>query len=305
MVVAEALTAPPVKSFDVGADRDDIAQALREAGGCIIRHFASVEDVHKMEAELRPFLEIDTPWEGSFFPKETRRTHNLVTNSPTFREKGIMHPLHQDMVKRFLTTKNWFWQGDRTVKATSHPQLMNTVCFSIRPGARAQDLHRDDWTYHQINPSITQFEDRETALGLFIAGKPATRMNGATRFIPGSHLWAHGQKPIDNLAAQAVLDAGDAFLMFGSCYHGGGANMTADEERLLFSCFSTRGWLRQEENYYLSVPLDVAKTFSLELQKFIGYDISEPFLGWVGNNNPRCVLDPSLVGNKDMTGRDD
>jgi hypothetical protein len=42
----------------------------------------------------------------------------------------------------------------------------------------------------------------------------------------------------------------------------------------------------------------------MALQKFIGYDISEPFLGWVGNSNPRALLDPSLAGNQDMIGGD-
>jgi ectoine hydroxylase-related dioxygenase (phytanoyl-CoA dioxygenase family) len=159
------------------------------------------------------------------------------------------------------------------------PTTMNTVCFSINPGASAQELHRDDWAYHQINPATEIFTERETSLGLFIAGKPSTSKNGATRFLPGSHLWAHGEDPIEELTVSAELEVGDAFIMFGSCYHGDGANTTNDEERLLFSCFSTRGWLRQEENYYLSVPLDIAKKMPTALQKFIGYDISEPFLG--------------------------
>jgi ectoine hydroxylase-related dioxygenase (phytanoyl-CoA dioxygenase family) len=48
-------------------------------------------------------------------------------------------------------------------------------------------------------------------------------------------------KPDDNLVSYAELKRGDAFMIFASYYHGGGANTTKDEERLIFSCFMTRG----------------------------------------------------------------
>ena len=46
----------------------------------------------------------------------------------------------------------------------------------------------------------------------------------------------------------AELKKGDALLMLASCFHGGSANVTRDEHRLVFGTFATRGWLRQEEN---------------------------------------------------------
>ncbi|KAL2859237.1 hypothetical protein BJX68DRAFT_226028 [Aspergillus pseudodeflectus] len=33
--------------------------------------------------------------------------------------------------------------------------------------------------------------------------------------------------------------------MFSSCFHGGSANQTESEERLVYSCFMTKGYLRQ------------------------------------------------------------
>lgn len=87
---------------------------------------------------------------------------------------------------------------------------------------------------------------------------------------------------------------GDGFIMLASCYHGGGANTTTDEERLLYSCFMTRGWLRQEENHYLNMGLDKVKTLPREIQDICGYALSEPFLGWVNSTTPRVVLDPSI-----------
>ena len=253
--------------------------------------------------DLRPFLNKDTPWEGDFFPKETRRCYALMGNSPTCAEKVIMNPLYQATCETFLTTKNWFWSGHKKTYATSKPQIMNSVCFSIGPGAHKQPLHRDDWAYHVVAAKAEKYPDnlqRDTGIGFFVAAKDATKANGATRFIPGSHLWEHSREPDDDLVSYAELKRGDAFMMFASCYHGGGANTTTDQERLLFSCFMTRGWLRQEENHYLAIDRETMKKLPKKTQHVAGYALSEPFLGWVESTDPMCVLDPEVKGNSDM-----
>jgi len=71
----------------------------------------------------------------------------------------------------------------------------------------------------------------------FVAGTKTTRENGATRVVPGSHLWDYSTPPPpadDSTIQCAELEPGDAFMMLGGCYHGAGANMTIDEERLVY-----------------------------------------------------------------------
>jgi ectoine hydroxylase-related dioxygenase (phytanoyl-CoA dioxygenase family) len=124
--------------------------------------------------------------------------------------------------------------------------------FSIGPGAARQELHRDDSIHHNPLPALSSASEyrigRDVGVGPFVAGKKTTRANGATRFIPGSHLWGMDRCPDESLAFYAELDAGDAFLMLSSCYHGGSANTTTDQERLVYSCFMTKGFLRQVRN---------------------------------------------------------
>lgn len=94
---------------------------------------------------------------------------------------------------------------------------MNTVCFSIGPGATAQPLHRDDWCYHVVARKVEAYPEdlqRDVGVGFFVAGKKATRENGCTRFIPGSHLWEHEREPEDELCAFAELEKGGFFLSF-------------------------------------------------------------------------------------------
>lgn len=294
---------PPVHVFYPDSSIDEIIEAMKVTGGCVIKNFVSDDDVANMEKELRPGLDADTAWKGDFFPKQTRRGYSLLGESPTFAKKAFMHPVYQAVCDKFLTTRNWFWSGHKKVWSTSKPQIMNSVTFSIGPGAAAQDLHRDDWVYHVVAEKADKYPEdclRDTGIGLFVAGKKSTKENGCTRFIPGSHLWAGHTEPVDELCAYAALEKGDAFIMFASCYHGGGANTTKDQERLLFSCFMTRGWLRQEENQYLSIDKDVMKTLPIEIQQKAGYSLSQPFLGWVASADPRVILDPTVEGNQDL-----
>jgi ectoine hydroxylase-related dioxygenase (phytanoyl-CoA dioxygenase family) len=246
---------------------------------------------------MRPKLNEDTPWEGDFFPKQTRRGYQLLGSKACAREV-VMHPLYQAVCDKFLTTRNWFWSGHKKTYAESKPQIMNTVCFSINPGAFAQPLHRDDWCYHVVANKADKYPDdlqRDTGIGWFVAGKDATYENGCTRFIPGSHLWEHEREPDDRLCSYAELKRGDAFMMFASCYHGGGANKTTDQERLLFSCFMTRGWLRQEENHYISFTKEQILDMDPDVRKIAGYALSEPFLGWVKSTDVSTISAVFLI----------
>ena len=81
-------------------------------------------------------------------------------------------------------------------------------------------------------------------------------------------------------------------------YHGGGAN-TSDATRIDGRSTSptTRAWLRQEENQYLSVPLEQAATFPEPLQRLMGYRMGAYALGYVDDlRDPISVLQGDVSG---------
>lgn len=90
----------------------------------------------------------------------------------------------------------------------------------------------------------------------------------------------------------ADMEKGDAFLMLASAFHGGGANTTKDEQRLVFGTFVTRGYLRQEENQFLAVPQDVARQYPRDVVEYLGYSISDPACGTVDQLDPIYALYP-------------
>lgn len=95
----------------------------------------------------------------------------------------------------------------------------------------------------------------------------------------------------------ADMEKGDAFLMLASAFHGGGANKTTDEERLIFGTFVTRGFLRQEENQFLAVPHEVARSYDREIVNYLGYSLSDPAAGTVDQMDPIYALYPEWKAN--------
>jgi ectoine hydroxylase-related dioxygenase (phytanoyl-CoA dioxygenase family) len=78
----------------------------------------------------------------------------------------------------------------------------------------------------------------------------------------------------------------------GSTVHGGGANATEDE-RLGVNVDYTLGWLRQEENQYLSVPREVAAALPERVQRLMGYAMGSYALGYIDDvRDPICALRP-------------
>ena len=210
-------------------------------------------------------------------------------------ELGTKIPM---LLKRRKKTKAYLEQvGDKNEVSVSGPQLNNTIVFSIAPGARDQALHRDDVIHHPDHPAVAKHElGRDAGIGLFVGGKRTRKENGATRFIPGSHLWDYSEgPPREDQTFYAELEPGDGFMMLSGCFHGGSANKTKDEERLVYSTFSTRGWMRQEENQYLANDIEKIRELPEWLQEKIGYGLSRPFLGWIDLKNPMQVLHPVSI----------
>ena len=84
-------------------------------------------------------------------------------------------------------------------------------------------------------------------------------------------------------------------LYLGSAYHGGGANRS-DAVRIGMNVDYNVGWLRQEENQYLAVPLEVARTLPESLQRLIGYARGAYALGYVGDlRDPIELLRPEAA----------
>ncbi|KAK5181863.1 hypothetical protein LTR44_006063 [Exophiala sp. CCFEE 6388] len=270
---------PQLVTLDSDTPLEEIVNAIKRDGGCIVRNLISVQSLAKVKAEAQAALDADVPTTGTFFPQETRRTYSLINASPTFSTDIVTNKTIVDIAKSFVTSTHSYWSGKRRT-AVSDPQVSATGALVLGPGSKPQDFHRDDHVWHQgPRKAVTEYADgRDAQLSVLIAATKATEENGATRIIPKSHLWDDEREPKwEDGVAFAEMEPGSGFFFLGSTYHAGGENTTKDEFRHLYAIGYIRGYLRQEENQYLAVDQEVAKKLPHEVQDIMGYSVSAPF----------------------------
>jgi ectoine hydroxylase-related dioxygenase (phytanoyl-CoA dioxygenase family) len=152
-------------------------------------------------------------------------------------------------------------------------QLHLTQVIRIQPGQPKQQIHRDRWAWG------TYLKNLEPQFNTIWAITDFTKENGATQVCPGSLDWADDYQPTDDQIGYAEMKAGSVLVYSGGVFHGGGANVS-NGDRIGINITYTLGWLRQEENQYLSCPPEIAKTLSPELQALIGYSMGSYALGY-------------------------
>ncbi|KAJ5895361.1 phytanoyl-CoA dioxygenase family protein [Penicillium taxi] len=279
---------------------DEIVRKLTYNGGVIVENLISQEILREVEQELRPYFskEWDT---DAMFSKKTRVVTSVPRKSKAFVEKLFGNPTYIKVCDALLTSSHEVYFGDTVYNFTSPPIYNASTAFSTLPGNVPQRLHRDDLDHHHKRPAITpeQYDiERDSTINMFVAGTRATKENGATRFIPGSHLQDTLHKPEESQAVHVELQPGDAFFMLGSTYHAASKNVTESEERIMYSMFTIRSFLRQTENLYLSLSLDRLREFSPFIQKRLGFSSGSPLSGHIDLKDIRKVLD--LPGPSDV-----
>ncbi len=168
-------------------------------------------------------------------------------------------------------------------------QINITTLFNTLPGEYQQDLHQDDglWPIPRPHPSFL--------CNLLIAMDDFTIENGATHVVPHSHRWT---KPVDQTieSIQVEMKSGSAVFWEGGLWHGGGANTTADQERMGLFMSHLVSYLRPSDLHLVSVPRDIARELPKRLQRLLGY---YPFGNGVDGLDPLNTLHDGLVVHPD------
>jgi ectoine hydroxylase-related dioxygenase (phytanoyl-CoA dioxygenase family) len=118
-----------------------------------------------------------------------------------------------------------------------------------------------------------------------------TPENGATRIVPGSHKEA--RQPDFSMTAEQTTPvcgpAGTAMVFDGRLWHQTGPNTTADQRRHGILAYYCRPFMRQQENWFLSIDPDVLADAHPRLKHMLGYDIylSLGQIGGMPRNAPR------------------
>ena len=210
-----------------------------------------------------------SPGPNLFEGYKTLRIYNLLALGKLY-EAIPMHPSVLPLVEQVL---------DRGCLVSSLSSI------SIGPGESAQPLHADDQIIPLPRPHVPIVCNTMWALTDF------TAENGATRLVPGSHQAAEFPipfAPCDTIAAE--MPRGSVMVYNGSLWHGGGAN-TTEQPRVGVAMNYCAGWLRQQENQQLGIPLDIVRGFSPRLRKLVGFGLYKNLLGHIDKCSPVDLLD--------------
>jgi ectoine hydroxylase-related dioxygenase (phytanoyl-CoA dioxygenase family) len=90
------------------------------------------------------------------------------------------------------------------------------------------------------------------------------------------------------------MPAGTALLFAGTLVHRGGAHR-GTTTRLGITPQYCEPWVRQIENMALAVPPELARGYSERVQEMLGYDIVDPFIGYVDGVHPKRLLGPQYA----------
>ena len=283
------MSQPKIKSFKKDISSDELVKTLQEDGCFIFEDFLSNDEVNDIENDLDPFIEATMQSNTNFGGFKTTRTGALMARSPNCRKLAINTKI-MSLVKSFLGPyANTF-------------QLHVTQVIRVLPGEKAQMAHRDRWAWSQlqlppeeeprVNPVLAKImTEIEPQLNFMLAITDFNQENGATLVAPGSHKTADDAQLPDESFVPAEMSKGSMLVFSGSILHGAGSNIS-NEDRIGLNIDYSLGWLRQEDNQYLSCPPELAKDFDPKLQALLGYAVAGPSLGY---------FTPPLPAGEDLT----
>jgi ectoine hydroxylase-related dioxygenase (phytanoyl-CoA dioxygenase family) len=253
------------------ADLDTHAARIERDGYTILERViapdllsALADDLARIERDER-IVPAGNPFEGA----RTVRIYNLLARGKLY-EQVPEHPAVLPLVERVL---------DRGCLVSSLSSI------AIDPGERAQPIHADDQIMPVPRPHVAFVCNTMWAVTDF------HEENGATRIVPGSHRSERAPIPFEELPSiPAEMPRGSVLVWHGSLWHGGGENRSASR-RLGIAMNYCAGYIRQQENQQLGIPLSVARGFSPRLRKLCGFGIYKGLIGHIDKCSPVDLLD--------------
>jgi ectoine hydroxylase-related dioxygenase (phytanoyl-CoA dioxygenase family) len=269
----------------------DAVAALDADGVVILDDVLDADLLARFNAEIDPLLEAGprereflNPALDFFFGKNTRHVTGVPAKSRIFAEEVLVTPSLLGICDEVL------------LPSCARYQLNLAHVLDRGPGTEQQIMHRDELVWNFLPKPHPQVQ-----LAAIIALVDFTADNGATRVVPRSHRgdtdMVFDPDEIERITVPAEMRAGSAVVYLGSTLHGGGANTTLDENRRGMHMSYVVGWLRTEENNYLSLWPDVIRTLPRRSQELLGFGAHDAiaagggYLGMVELQDPVVLLD--------------
>lgn len=219
---------------------------------------------------------------SAFIPRDQLDAlrQRLVTTAAQERDDGTAF-IYENDSQRVFNLQN---KGSEFVEIIENPvilQLMESILgfnFLLSsthanvagPGGAAMHLHADQTFARTPWPPYALVANSMWMLDDF------TEENGATRIVPDTHLL--GRQPDypageDNAEAVPICaPAGSVMIFDGRLWHQTGPNVTGDQHRRGILNYYCRGYVRQQQNFFLGLKSEVLDNASPVMRRLLGWE---------------------------------
>jgi ectoine hydroxylase-related dioxygenase (phytanoyl-CoA dioxygenase family) len=244
------------------------AGQLETRGYAIVERLVDPSIMDQLQAEVKPWADRAERLQLKFFGGGLRKVESVLTKSRAFVTL-LSNPLLHALNERIL--------GPESL-------LNGSSVFILEKGGRDQTLHNDGTIYE---PMLPRAPGGPHYLLIYMwAVTDFTIDNGATRAIPGSHLWPAGRQPTASDPVDYLeMPKGSVAVWLGSTFHGASTNHT-DTARIGTQMGFNCGWLRPHEANLLLVPPLVVRDMPLAVQEVLGYRAHRGMLGCIEQQSP-------------------
>jgi ectoine hydroxylase-related dioxygenase (phytanoyl-CoA dioxygenase family) len=251
---AELTSAGPAPTIDLDQAKAD----LREHGYCLIAGALDAERTQHLRDRILGIAarEIDDGTDYVYDEGANQRVWNLLRKGDEFIEL-VKDPTVWLLMDHLL----------------DFGFLLSNIDVNIAgPGGQPMFMHADQSFVPSPWPPFPLVANVMWMLDDF------TPDNGATRVVPGSHVLGrgpdHGAGENDTPSVPVCAPAGTAMVFEGRLWHRTGANTTSDQQRVGILAYYCRPFIRQQENFWFSLPPDVLEQTERDpkLRQLLGWD---------------------------------
>ena len=221
---------------------------LAENGFTVIPSVIPAQLASELRCAVLDLMETEKSNGQSWITNGNRRVFNLLRKTRVC-DSLLLNPTIDDVVSQLLTAD----------------YLLSSLTANIvLPGNSSQGIHADQeyvwqpWTQALIVNCIWMLDD-------FLGA------NGATRVVPGSHLFDMATIPSEDSRFISVEGgAGSVLILDGRLWHGAGANGSIHERVAILANYCAP-FIRQQENVFRSLPRDVVNTLPERVWSLLGF----------------------------------
>ena len=241
-------------------------QRIQLLGYSVLPNMLSEAECAEAERQLERLMNEEADLPGSPYGAHGTQIYNLFNKARVFERVYQIPPLLR-VIRHFL--------GEDAV-------LSSVQAHIVFPGAKEQGLHADGsitGPNRPLAPADGGMRITSHVLGFNVVFcvSDYTAQNGATRVVPGSHLYRRREPIRDTQLAQIIEAPRGSVLIFNICAWHGASEHRGDSVRYAVMTPWRRRWIRAEADLARIVQPEVLERAGEEGPVIFGIEAREPY----------------------------